>query len=527
MDQVLVTQTMPQEVAAATLKERFFPREKKVKSTRRNGDQQPAESHETTQAPTEAAQPPRVRTAIDNRLPNNLLLFCIPKDAHKPTNHEGGGSRPDVAATVVAFSTDLPINRQRPRVVGQGAAAAAPSPPLPSSSSSSSSQSFVKLPMEYIQYFRKQGLLLSKIDQVQEREAVEQLFSNGSKEFVYSPLYACSLIDACCQQGVFPMTSSVGSGVRLFAAKLHVKRAVIRLPSAIRQDRVGGVQPGLPTTSAAAAPRAVDNCLRRLDVTLRLPGGSRRRAKHYGVVIDGCWDAVTKLINAQHGEDWLSAPLRATFKEFHDNQPGRHPKEGSGRTTDPYRTRFQCIAIVDLQKLAPLAAGDPTAVDETETTILDETGGGGEVVWRTIPDDAVVAGELGYIVGDVYTSLTGGYTESGTGALQLAVLSATLVLGGFAVWDLGMAMPYKVKELGAVELPRKQWLDLVAERRVVGVSGSGGVARSLCVSSDCAATDSSELLLTMPAVSRGCVLRCDAVMAAATSTVFSPPSTGS
>ena len=52
-------------------------------------------------------------------------------------------------------------------------------------------------------------------------------------------------------------------------------------------------------------------------------------------------------------------------------------------------------------------------------------------------DDELVAGDLGYTVGGVYTSLTGFHTENNAGSVLLCALGRYLELNGFAFWDLG------------------------------------------------------------------------------------------
>ena len=72
----------------------------------------------------------------------------------------------------------------------------------------------------------------------------------------------------------------------------------------------------------------------------------------------------------------------------------------------------------------------------------------------------LVAGELGYAVGKVYTSLTGFYSNGGEGSVQLCALGRMLSQCGFAMWDLGMGgsgMKYKT-ELGAHMLKREDFL---------------------------------------------------------------------
>lgn len=75
----------------------------------------------------------------------------------------------------------------------------------------------------------------------------------------------------------------------------------------------------------------------------------------------------------------------------------------------------------------------------------------------------VVAGEVGYRVGRVYTSLTGFFERddpfySNTGTLQLLLLAEQLRASGFAFWNLGHpGMQYK-RDLGARDLPRREFL---------------------------------------------------------------------
>jgi Leu/Phe-tRNA-protein transferase len=75
----------------------------------------------------------------------------------------------------------------------------------------------------------------------------------------------------------------------------------------------------------------------------------------------------------------------------------------------------------------------------------------------------VVAGEIGYRVGRVYTSLTGFFERDdpfyrNTGTLQLALLAEHLKASGFAFWNLGHpGMAYK-SDLGARDVPRLEFL---------------------------------------------------------------------
>ena len=74
-----------------------------------------------------------------------------------------------------------------------------------------------------------------------------------------------------------------------------------------------------------------------------------------------------------------------------------------------------------------------------------------------------MAGEIGYRVGRVYTSLTGFFDRHdpelrNVGKLQLVLLARHLQAAGFAFWNLGQPeMQYK-RDLGARVLPRPVFL---------------------------------------------------------------------
>lgn len=77
---------------------------------------------------------------------------------------------------------------------------------------------------------------------------------------------------------------------------------------------------------------------------------------------------------------------------------------------------------------------------------------------------ALVAGEVGYIIGKTYTSLSGFFQKekcyNNWGKLQLVLLSQHLEKNGFDFWNLGHAcLLYKI-ELGAKVYPRKEFLTL-------------------------------------------------------------------
>eukprot|EP00760_Papus_ankaliazontas_P034631 PhM_4_TR7313/c0_g1_i1/m.87853 len=141
----------------------------------------------------------------------------------------------------------------------------------------------------------------------------------------------------------------------------------------------------------------------------------RKLSQKYLFSLNTAFDEVAAMINEQHGKDWMCPELRDCFRYMFLN-----PHE--------FSTKIISVEIRDKD---------------------DDNG-------------VVVAGELGYIVGDVYTSLTGARTVSGTGTLQLEVLKRFLSTRcGVHWWDFGMSMQYKT-EMGGANVPRKEWLAMAA-----------------------------------------------------------------
>jgi Leu/Phe-tRNA-protein transferase len=91
----------------------------------------------------------------------------------------------------------------------------------------------------------------------------------------------------------------------------------------------------------------------------------------------------------------------------------------------------------------------------------------------SVEDDRLVAGEVGYCVGSIYTSMTGFYRDDGSGSVQLAALGGLLRRLKFTMWDFGMMMEYK-KKFGCREIPRREFVNKLREARDDGV-----VCRSL------------------------------------------------
>jgi Leu/Phe-tRNA-protein transferase len=84
-------------------------------------------------------------------------------------------------------------------------------------------------------------------------------------------------------------------------------------------------------------------------------------------------------------------------------------------------------------------------------------------------DNELVAGELGYTVGSVYTSLTGFSNQDSAGSIQLTALGILLQQSNFTMWDLGMEMPYKLNingEGGTILMPRHEFVQYIHQTRL-------------------------------------------------------------
>jgi hypothetical protein len=264
-------------------------------------------------------------------------------------------------------------------------------------------------------------LFLSKdmplVKQVSDLEKLASVLGK-QREFGFSILFSPELVDHCCRLGIFPLALEVKRGVFVLAPKLHAHRALVRLV-----DEPMSPIPMLEDGEAVFDPR-----------TCHAKGKVANKCEFY---INRLQDVseVFQLIHLQHGENWMCAPLRACIVHML-------------LRPELFETRIVVFAMRTKR-----------SVDEAEV---------------------LVACEVGFIVGDVYTSATGAYGSSGCGTVQLAALGTWLRRIGVKVWDLGMLMEYKERCLGCVLLPRNKWLQLVEKRRAqLSDAARRGIAASL------------------------------------------------
>jgi len=135
----------------------------------------------------------------------------------------------------------------------------------------------------------------------------------------------------------------------------------------------------------------------------------RRRSRGAILTINNNFTYIMKQCIGTHGDDWITAPLQDFFIEL--NNPKNH----------------------------------------VHTLSIE--------LWR---DGTITAGEIGYMWGDIYTSLSGFTSRNGDGMVQMLSLGAVLFKSGIPMWDLGMPVDYKYT-LGAKDISRKQFNNLVKE----------------------------------------------------------------
>lgn len=157
----------------------------------------------------------------------------------------------------------------------------------------------------------------------------------------------------------------------------------------------------------------------------------RKRAKGFHLSVDQAWPVVVSRIQqltftSQKGDCWLSDELAHAYKAVAQVR-GKWRRGG--------------IAFHSIE------------------------------LWHTA-SGALVAGEIGYTCGGVYSSCTGFTNKAehpGSGGVQLAALGRWLAKCGFAIWDLGMELEYKL-ELGSRVVQRSEWAREIRELRGMSVA---------------------------------------------------------
>lgn len=161
----------------------------------------------------------------------------------------------------------------------------------------------------------------------------------------------------------------------------------------------------------------------------------RKKTKRFAMTINQQYDQVVAGCHEQHGDScWLYPDLVEAFRHIHrHNQPGMLAPVFLLDSNNVHQKRMCIVRLYSLE-------------------VYDA---------RT---DELVAGELGYSVGSIYTSLTGFTRQDSAGTIQLFTLGKLLQYQGFTLWDLGMDMVYK-RSLGSIAMKRSDFVAWVQAER--------------------------------------------------------------
>lgn len=165
-----------------------------------------------------------------------------------------------------------------------------------------------------------------------------------------------------------------------------------------------------------------ERCVISLPHDLHTSKSIRKKSKRFCLSVNTYLEGVIQGCHAQHDNCWLLPPLVAAFATI-------LAADGVDAVVDAPTNKSAKVRIYSIE------------------------------VWNT-DTGRLAAGELGYTVGSIYTSLTGFSAEDSAGSVQLAALGQLLCNHGFSMWDLGMAMDYK-GQLGAHLMPRADFVDEV------------------------------------------------------------------
>jgi len=139
---------------------------------------------------------------------------------------------------------------------------------------------------------------------------------------------------------------------------------------------------------------------------LHIKKSIRRFLSQYELRVNTDFDFILDKCAQIHGSDWLTPPLVEILKNIHRSSTGTRPFSFA--------------------------------------------------VYR---EGELKAGEIGVVVGRVYTSYSGYYEEDNAGTVQMILMTRWLEKNGFAFLDLGMPLDYKTS-LGAIDITPDRFVEL-------------------------------------------------------------------
>jgi Leu/Phe-tRNA-protein transferase len=144
---------------------------------------------------------------------------------------------------------------------------------------------------------------------------------------------------------------------------------------------------------------------------LHIKKSIRRFLSRYELRVDTDFDFILDKCVQIHGSDWLTPPLVEILKSIHRDSADARP-----------------------------------------------------VSFAVYREGKLKAGEIGIIVGQVYTSYSGYYEEDNAGTVQMILMTRWLEENGFAFLDLGMPLDYKTG-LGAKDITPDRFVGLFRDAR--------------------------------------------------------------
>jgi Leu/Phe-tRNA-protein transferase len=190
---------------------------------------------------------------------------------------------------------------------------------------------------------------------------------------------------------------------------------------------------------------------------LHVSKSTRKKAARFSMTINQNFDGVVAGCHQQFGQQcWLYPPLVDAFRTIHQHTVGLSKNETG---SDPAKCFYPTVIVEDASSSSSSSSHDLALRRRVQRQIMCPVRLYSIEVWNR-ETGALVAGELGYSVGSIYTSLTGFSAEDSAGSVQLAALGRLLCQRGFTVWDLGMEMEYKAK-LGSHLMSRDEFVETV------------------------------------------------------------------
>ncbi|UKJ90548.2 arginyltransferase [Theileria orientalis] len=194
----------------------------------------------------------------------------------------------------------------------------------------------------------------------------------------------------------------------------------------------------------------------------------KRISRKLKITINTCFHEVIKGIFDIHGEDWMYPEMQLEFMKMHylngmykANGPNGKIAHSHKRSSDLNNKKLQTDKGSNGTCETDRQCGrenDETLQKNQKTVVSVE-------VWH---ENKLVAGEIGFVNGSMYTSISGFHKMNNSGNFQLVSLAAILYFNGFKLWDLGMEIPYKI-DMGAKTVPRREFIKQLNELKNTNV----------------------------------------------------------